>query len=102
MSIPCPTANVPYRTFVLAQQAKAKKAHPCHLLTAFFPGSYCLLPRFLPPSCATVASMNTFYRFPSWLTGHFADPLQIGCRLVAGQWQEPLATLADRKRGVAA
>jgi hypothetical protein len=102
MSIPHPQARVPYETFVRAQQAKEKKAHPYHLLTAFYPGSYHLLPRFLPSSCATVASMSTFYRFLYRLTGHFADWLQVDCRLVAGQSQAPHATLSGRKRGVAA
>src|SRR5450759_404534 len=101
MSIPYPPTSVPYETFVRAYQGKAKKAHPCRLFPsfpAFYPPFTQVLTAFIPPSCATVASMSTFYRFPYRLAGHITDPSQIGCRLIAGQRQLSLIHISEPTR----
>ncbi len=101
MSIAYPPTSVPYKTFVRAQQAQAKKAQHSRLLTAFLPPFTQVFPAFLPPSCATVASMSTFYRFPYKLTGYFADlqiSFQVDCRLRPSHTPRWLQCRTDEKR----
>jgi hypothetical protein len=85
-----------------AKQLPARYPSYTHLVPTLYPPCSYLLPAFFPSSCATVASMSTFYRFPYRLTGSFTDRLQTGYRSVSGRFQAPPATVTPRNGGTAA